>query len=292
MTSKSSLRFGTAGVPHSTRRRSSADGIAQVKHLGLDAMELEFVHRATMGADTAQQVRQVAAACDVRLSSHAPYYLNLNSKDPEKLAASRTRLLNTIRISAACGARNVVFHPAFYHRDAPSVVYLQVRAELERIAEWVREEQLDVRLCPETMGRESQFGSLEETLQLCAEIEGVRPCLDMAHLYARSRGRVNSLEEFRRVFECVVQYLGPEGLQDMHIHAEGILFGERGERKHANLRETAFNYRELLQALIATGATGTIICESPNLEEDATLLQQTYRELLAESERHLLVLNH
>ena len=63
----------------------------------------------------------------------------------------------------------------------------------------------------------------------------------------------------------------------MHIHVSGIAYGKRGEIKHLNLKDSDFNYRELIRALIEYQARGMLISESPNLEEDALLLQESYQ---------------
>jgi len=65
----------------------------------------------------------------------------------------------------------------------------------------------------------------------------------------------------------------------MHIHLSGIHYGAKGELKHLNLKEADLRYAELLQALRECRAKGMVICESPNLEEDALLLQATYNTL-------------
>ena len=274
------LRFGTAGIPHCAPQPTSVSGVAAIRGLGLDAMELQFVQRVSMGHETASQVRRAARVAGVSLSVHAPYYINLNSSDPDKLSASRERLLKAARVGAACGARDVVFHPAFYHDDAPWLVYRRVRGQLRRILRQLRTEGVDVCLRPETMGRPSQFGSLEEVLRLSADLDGVRPCIDFGHLHARS-GAVNTYGEFARVLDQVKQALGQAGLKRMHMHVEGIAYGRAGERKHLVLADSDLCYGELLQACADWGVRGTVICESPNLEGDALLLRRAFVELNA-----------
>jgi deoxyribonuclease-4 len=274
--SESRLIFGTAGVPHSAEKRSSVSGIHRIRALGLDAMELQFVRRVSMGEATAGAVRMAAEHSGVLLSAHAPYYINLNSKDPEKVRASLERLLKAARVAALCGARSVVFHAAYHHNDPPAVVYERVKARLETIVAQLRDEALDVCLRPETSGRPSQFGSLDEILRLSAEIEGVSPCIDFGHLHARSAGAVNSYAEFEAVLEKVGKALGTAALQDMHMHLQGIAYTEAGEQKHLTLAASDARYEELLQALIDWNVGGRVICESPSLEEDALLLQRTY----------------
>jgi len=270
------LHFGTAGVPLSSADDSSLAAIERIKALGLDCLEIEFVKGVKMGFDTARKVREKAAALGVRLSVHAPYFINLNSEDPGKRLQSQERLLNTARVGAACGAASVVFHAAFYGKDSAEKTYEAVKRELGAVQSIVRTERLAVTLRVETMGKRSQFGSLDEVLTLCRDVAGLQPCLDFSHLYARE-GRINSYTDFHRVLSKVARKLGPRALRNVHIHIAGIHYGDKGEIKHLNLEETDFRYDEWLQALRDLGVEGMVICESPNLEEDALMLKKLYR---------------
>ena len=274
-TAPKGLLFGTAGVPLSTSEDSSLAAIERIKALGLDCLEIEFVKGVRMGFDTARKVREKAAARGVRLSVHAPYFINLNSEDPGKRLSSQERLLNTARIGAACGAASVVFHAAFYGKDSAEKTYAAVRKELGAIQSIVRTERLGITLRVETMGKRSQFGSLDEVLTLCREVDGLQPCLDFSHLYARE-GKVNSYTDFHRVLSKVARKLGPRALRNVHIHIAGIHYGDNGEIKHLNLEEADFRYDEWLQALRDLAVEGLVICESPNLEEDALMLKKLY----------------
>jgi deoxyribonuclease-4 len=270
------LLFGTAGVPFSSDDDSSLAGIERVKSLGLDCLEIEFVQGVKVGLDTARKVRERAASLGVRLSVHAPYHVNLNSEDPGKRLASQERLLKTARIGDACGARSAVFHAAFYGKDSPERTYEAVRSELKTVMSILRSERLGIALRIETMGKRAQFGSLDEVLSLCREVDGLQPCLDFSHLYARE-GKVNSYDEFQRVFGKVARKLGPRALKNVHIHIAGIHYGDRGEIKHLNLEETDYRYDEWLQALRDLAVEGMVICESPNLEADAVMLKKLYQ---------------
>jgi deoxyribonuclease-4 len=269
------LLFGTAGVPLSTSEDSSLAAVERIKALGLDCLEIEFVKGVKMGYDTARKVREKAAALGIRLSVHAPYFINLNSEDPGKRLSSQERLLNTARVGAACGAGSVVFHAAFYGKDPAEKTYEAVKAELKTLLSIVRTERLPITLRVETMGKRSQFGSLDEVLNLCREVDGLQPCLDFSHLYARE-GKVNSYTDFHRVLSKVARKLGPRALRNIHIHIAGIHYGDKGEIKHLNLEEADFRYEEWLQALRDLAVEGLVICESPNLEEDALLLKKLY----------------
>jgi deoxyribonuclease-4 len=275
------LLFGTAGVPLSTSEDSSLAAIERIKALGLDCLEIEFVKGVKMGFETARKVREKAAALGVRLSVHAPYFINLNSEDPGKRLSSQERLLNTARVGAACGAGSVVFHAAFYGKDTAEKTYEAVKAELKTLLSIVRTERLPITLRIETMGKRSQFGSLDEVLSLCREVDGLQPCLDFSHLYARE-GKVNSYTDFHRVLSKVARKLGPRALRNAHIHIAGIHYGDKGEIKHLNLGEGDFRCDEWLEVLRDLAVEGLVICESPNLEEDALMLKKLY---LAQQEK-------
>ncbi|HEY33225.1 MAG TPA: TIM barrel protein [Dehalococcoidia bacterium] len=275
----SGLLFGTAGTPRSTKEPSIAGGIERVAELGLGCMEMEFVRRASMGEATAQVVAESAVRTGVKLTAHAPYYINLNAREPEKVRASQERLLQTARIASWCGAHSVAFHAAFYLGDPPDQVYQAVKQRLEEVLEQLRQEDVKVWIRPELMGRETQFGSLEELLDLSLELEMVAPCIDFAHYHARD-GKHNSYDEFISILARVEERLGRGALDDIHIHVSGIDYGKKGEIKHLNMEESDFQYVDFIRALKDYDVKGIVICESPNLEGDALLLQNTYHHLL------------
>ncbi len=275
----SKLLFGTAGTPKSSKKRDSISGIERVRELGLGCMELEFVRGVKMGEATAKDVLQKSEKEDIALSVHAPYYINLNSPEPEKVDASIERIYRSSRIGSFCGARNIVFHPAYYQKDAPEKVYDRVFKLVKMLSARLVDEGIEVTLRPETTGKGTQFGSLQENVKLSSEIDNVLPCIDFAHLHARSGGAENSYEEFTSTLELLENELGREGLDDMHMHVSGIEYGEKGERKHLNLDESDLQYTELIRALKDFKVKGTLICESPDNEGDALLLKRTYDSL-------------
>lgn len=269
------MLFGTAGVPISSRARDTASGILRIKELGLGCMEIEFVRGVKMGESTAKEVRKVAEKEKVALSVHAPYFINLNSN--EKAAASAQRIKDSARIGALCGARDIVFHAAYYQKNSKERVYQIVKKQLEEILEWLDAQKIDVFLRPETTGRKTQFGTLEEIIKLSSELENVLPCVDFSHIHARTR-MYNSYEEFSEILAEIEGGLGRGALKKMQVHVSGIEYGHAGEKKHLGLRESDFKYKELLKAFREFKADGAVICESPNLEEDAMLLQEEYRK--------------
>jgi deoxyribonuclease-4 len=277
------LLFGTAGIPHSAGLASSLSGIKRIAELGLDCLEIEFVKGIMMGGETAQKISERASSCRIELSVHAPYYINLNSAEPGKKLASQDTLLRAARMAAKCGARSVVFHAGYYGRDDPGRAYDNIKGSLRDIISILRSERNPVLLRLETMGKRSQFGTLEEVLFLCREIDGVQPCIDFSHIHARE-GKFNSYRDFSRVLRKIEKKLGSPALRNLHIHISGVIFSDKGELKHINLMESDFHYDDWLQALRDFGVGGMAICESPNLEADALMLKKLYRSLSVKSD--------
>ena len=275
----SELHFGTGGVPLSAKSRSTEAGIERIAELGLGCMEVEFVQGVRMSPQVAASVGGLAARKKVALTAHGPYFINLNAVEPEKVYMSRERILQTARIAALFGSRSITFHAAFYLQSTPAETYTTVKRHLEEIVKILRNEDNKVIISPEVTGKPSQFGTLEEILQLSSEIEGVAPCIDFSHWHART-GKANSYQEVLDILDQVERKLGRQALDNMHIHLAGIAYGNKGEIKHLMLPDSDFHYAELLKALKERKAKGVIICESvPYLENDALLLHQTYKSL-------------
>jgi deoxyribonuclease-4 len=275
------IRFGTVGSPQTTPQPGTPAAIDHARLLGLDHLEIAWVHSVRVSDETCETIRMTAEQHGITLSVHAPYYINLNSQTDDLMHASDERLLTAARKGFLAGARDIVFHPGSYHKQPPEYVYERVKEKLLEIRGILDEEGVSVTLRPETMGKVAAFGTLEELLQLSRDIPGVLPCIDFAHLHART-GQMNSYDEFVAIFDAVEDSLGREGLENLHAHMSGIAYGPRGEQHHLPLNEADLLYRELLQALVEYGVKGTVAVEAPDPFHvaDALTLQATYRRLV------------
>lgn len=284
------LLFGTGGVPLSAEEPSIESGIKKIKELGLSCMEVEFVRGVTVEAVRAKEIRELAEKEGVTLTVHASYFINLASADLPKVHASKYRILESSRIGALMGAKSVTFHPAYYGGRSSEEIEGIVKKWLIEITAELRKEGLNIAISPETTGKPSQFGSLEENIKLAQEIQGVKLCVDFAHLYTRGIGKLNSYGEFIRILEEIEGGLGKQALQELHIHMSGIRYGQKGELKHLELehKENEFKYKEVLQALSEKGVGGYLICESPTLEQDAIILRKEYKKLVLANSSMLL----
>jgi len=270
------LLFGTAGVPRSSQGTSTLSGIRCIAEMGLDCLEIEFVQGVKMGTSTASQIGDEAKKKKVALSVHAPYHINLNSPEEGKFLASQERILTSARLAKISGARSVVFHPGYYRKGRPrDEAFDNIKKGIKEVLSILRTERNPVILRPETMGKKTQFGSLEETLFLCRELEGLQPCIDFSHIHARE-GKINSYLEFLRILKKIEKKLGSGSTSNMHIHISGAMYNEKGEMKHLNLIESDFRYDEWIQALRDFDVKGMVICESPDQEGDAMMLKKLF----------------
>jgi deoxyribonuclease-4 len=270
------LLFGTAGIPETSPQTSTLSAVKHVHDLGLDCLEIEFVRGVKLGSDTALKIKEKAPVLGIALSAHAPYYINLNSPEQGKRLQSQDHILRSVRMAGECGARSVVFHAGYYHTSTPEKTYESVRKELREVLSILKSERTGVRVRIETMGKKSQFGSLDEVLNLCRDVDGLAPCLDFSHLHARE-GKANSYLDFYRILKKVEKRLGKAALKDIHIHVSGIEYSPKGEIKHLNLQESDFRYDEWIEALKDCEVEGLVICESPSRETDAVMLKNLFR---------------
>jgi deoxyribonuclease-4 len=273
------LLFAPAGIPICTEPRDTENGIKTTKKLGLGAMELEFVQSVFITKDKAPGIRKVAEEEGIVLTCHAPYFINLNAVEPEKRGASRSRIIQSAKILELCGGYSVCFHPGFYLKDSKAQAYKNVKEQLAKVMDEVKQLGLKVWIRPETTGKPTQFGSVEELCDLSAEFDQVLPVIDFSHLHARTNGKYNSKEEFKRILELVEKKNGKLALHNMHIHISGIAYNEKGEKNHLELDSSDMNYRAILEVLKEFGAKGVVVSESPNIEQDAIMMQKEYNKL-------------
>jgi deoxyribonuclease-4 len=269
------LRVAVAGSPLSTPSPGgTVEGIHRAADLGLRAMEIEWVQMVPRDPKRMVEIRAAAEARDVRLTVHAPYFVNLNAHEPAKLEASIQRILAALSMAQLCGAWSVCVHPAFYLKDDPALVLDRVRQATEVILREKASRFPDVNLAYESMGKPTQFGSLEEVLAVSREF-GLVPCIDAAHLHARFNGAFNSTPEWEAMLDQVQEALGVESLQRLHLHYSGIAYSEKGERHHLPFPESDARWQDYLAVLKRRGVGGQLVCESPLMEAEALLLAET-----------------
>lgn len=272
------LKFLTAGIPISAEKQGYKAGFETLKKLNLDGLEAEFVHGVRISDESINIVNQ-AVSDGFTVTCHGPYYINLNAKEPEKIDASINRILDTARAAKKMNAYSITFHAAFYMGNDKDTVFNKVVNQFETITSVLKEEENNVYIRPETTGKGTQWGTYEEIVKLSKLFDNVLPCVDFSHVHARTGGKYNTYDEFCKIFDLIGSEIGEYALQNFHAHIAGIEYSSKGEKKHLILEESDMNYKDLLKAFKAFNVKGVIVCESPNIEDDAKLLKEYYLSL-------------
>ena len=267
------LNFLTAGIP--LRAGNYAEGFAILDEMGLDGLELEFVR----GVRISDKSREAVSGSGKVITAHAPFYVNLNAREEEKVEASVQRIIETAETANELGGYSITFHAAYYLDMDKEIVFKQVENQIRIITETLKKSGNKIWIRPETTGKGTQWGDLGEIVRLSKEFETVLPCVDFSHLHARYNGISNTYDEFCAIFEKIGNELGQTALDNFHAHIAGIEYGPKGEKKHLNLEDSDFNYKDLLKAFKTFKIKGAVVCESPNIEDDAKLLKSYYQSL-------------
>ncbi|HLC66447.1 MAG TPA: TIM barrel protein [Candidatus Nanoarchaeia archaeon] len=271
------LHFATGGIPLSTLPRNTVNGVKHSRELGLTGMEIEFVRNVNISTVLAPQVRQMAEEQDILLTIHGQYYFNLNSSDLAIVAASIRRAVDAGKIGKQIDAWSICYHSAYMQGMETAAVYAVVKKNMQELLKQYQQHGIPLWFRPEIGGKLSQFGGLKELCELSAEFDHVLPCIDWSHLHARAQGKENTEADFRRILETMEKINGKESLRNVHFHAQGVKYNGKGELCHLELKDADVNYKGWVKIWKEFGCKGQVVCESPNLETDALVLQKAYQ---------------
>lgn len=266
MAKKPNIFLGPAGTPGFTRG-GTLEGVADVAAIGLNCMEVQFTHGIRMGMQLAKAVGEQAKKSKILLSVHAPYYINLCSDDKQKLAASKKRILDSVRRADVMGAYIVVFHPGFYGKLEKQEAFDRITSACKEL---VKQTPRSVKLGLETAGKSGAFGTLDEIVAVCKKVRRCIPVIDFAHIYARQVGKI----DYGKVLDAV----RPLRLKHLHTHFSNVEYTAKGERRHLVL-DGRPPFKPLAEEVLRRKQNITIISESPILEQDALRMKKVFEKL-------------
>jgi deoxyribonuclease-4 len=272
------IRFGPAGIPASCEG-NTADGVRKCAELGLEAMEIEFVRSVYLKTDEALKVGKAADENNVRLSAHAPYFINCCSLEEKKVQNSYGYLLSSAKALANADGGVVVFHPGFYMKQPKDACMKQVIHLMERV---YAKADKSIRLGPELMGKPTQFGSAEEIIHL-AQHFGLKHCcpvIDWGHLNSRTNGSLKTKADYKKILDLFEKELTSAVFKNFHSHFSEQEYSEKGERRHIPMGTGGPHFNPLIELFVEHGYSGTFICESPLMEQDALKMKRMYLELV------------
>nr|MBA4405105.1 endonuclease IV [Nanoarchaeum sp.] len=227
----------------------------------ITAAEIAFTYGSYIKKEQAITIKELAKKLNISLSIHAPYYINLNTKENNKLGMSKKRILDSCEIGHYIGAKQIVFHAGFYGKENKEETYQFIKEQIIELQKIIKENKWDVKLSPETTGKINVFGSLDEILRLVQETK-CSFCIDFAHLKARDQENYNLKEIIQKI----------KSFEHVHCHFSGINYGPKGEKNHIPIDMKEF--KELLSELQKNKINCTIICEAPDTYNDAIKMQK------------------
>jgi deoxyribonuclease IV len=275
-------RFGPAGVPHMFRLMGAklADVPKLLRTEELDAFEYAAVRWGQVPQIKRQDAEALGAEAkrnDVTLSLHGSYFINMFG-EKEVAQASKRRLIACAQAAEWMGAYVVVFHAGFYGKNGKTETLRKCVETLKEVSATLKGLGIDkVKLGPETMGRHSQFGTIDEILAVCQQVEGMQLVIDWSHLHARSGGGLRTAEDFRKIVESAEEKLGTEAVRNMHCHFSKIEYTcKSGEKRHHILDEPGFGpeFENLAQVIREFKLRPVMICETAVQDVDATKMRK------------------
>ena len=279
-------KFGTAGLSDSYAAKGFDPQkiAAYTASFGLTAFEYQCGRGVRLAHDKAQALGKAAAAQGITLSVHAPYYISMSGLDDEKRLHSVDYLLQSCALVKALGGRRVVFHPGSCGKQSREAALEKALDTMRRAVAACDEAGYgDCILCPETMGKVNQLGTVDEVLALCAVDARITPCIDFGHIYARSGGtELTDTASYAALLDKLGDALGDDRAVHFHAHFSRIAYTAGGEKCHLTFADTDYGppHAPLLQLLKQRKLAPTVICESAGTQaEDAQKLAAAFAAL-------------
>ena len=280
------IRFGTAGTSDSFAAqggKTSLDIPEYTAKMGLNAFEYQCGHGVRLGLDKAAKMAALAAPKDILFSVHAPYYISMSSLEEDKRLNSVNYLLQSAAVCRALGGQRVIFHSGSCGKQSREAALEKALDTLRRAQTALDEAGFsDITLCPETMGKIGQLGTLDEVLELCKVDERITPCIDFGHLNARTLGGIQSRADYAAILDRMDEVLGDERARRFHVHFSRIEFtpkgGEKCHRTFADHGGFGPDWGPLAAEVARRGWSPTFICESAGTQaEDARTMKEIYQ---------------
>ena len=278
------IRIGPAGIPLSCKGRTNKDGLVYTKHvLDLNAMEVQFVRGLyIMEDEEAEFMKNFSKEYDMELHVHAKYYINL-AGTAEEVDLSFEKIIYSATLADKMGAKTVVIHPGFYSENNPKKTMKKITKNVKKIVNNIKKEKLSVNLGIETMGKQKVFGSLDEIIEICENVNGVIPVVGLGHIHARTNGGLKKREDYELIFDKLKDLK----LKDYLIHVTGVLYENGNEYYHVPIKKGDMPINPLIEFLLDNYKMDvTFISESPLVEHDAIYIRlQIEKAIMKRTER-------
>lgn len=282
-----SAKFGPAGNSLSFSAMGYKESLQIPQYLekmGLDCFEYQCGRGVNIGEEKAKKLGELSKEKGITLSLHAPYYISMSSVDEEKRLNSINYILASARAVNAMGGNRIIVHTGSCGKISREEALELAIDTMKKSLDALDSEGLgNIHICPETMGKVNQLGTLEEVMALCSIDERLIPCIDFGHLNAREQGYFKAVSDYESVFETIENRLGSERLKVFHSHFSKIEYTVGGEKKHLTFEDTIYgpDFEPVMEITARRGLSPTFICESDGTQaEDAKLMKDYYNSCI------------
>lgn len=276
--------FGPSGHSESYAAEgltSTADMPEWISARGLDIFEYSFGRGVRVSTATAAVIGEKCDEYGVEMSVHAPYFINFASPEPEKAQNSVNYILSSLKVLKAFGGERCVFHAGAQGQDSREAAFARTKDMFARTLELIAEEPdyADLIVCPETMGKQAQIGTVEEVVELCRLGENVYPCVDFGHINALYGGSLKSARDFEDVVKKLLDGLGEKKTKNMQVHFSKIQYGAKGEIRHLTFADDVYGpeFEPFAEIIVKYGLTPHILSESAGTQaEDSAAMRDIW----------------
>lgn len=276
------IRFGPAGNSdafYNEGYKRTTEAFKWLNSKGLDAFEYQCTRGVLLKKETAEEIGKAALKYDVRLSLHAPYYINFAGTDKDKLNRSEEHISKSIEAALWMGAKRVVLHPGGIGSDSRDAAMKRAMSFFSNIFKNLKHSEI---LSPELMGKINQVGSLDDIIRFCSVDEKIIPTIDFGHLNSRTKGALDSPEAFETVIIKLAKSIGWERTRSLHVHFSRIEFSNSGgEKRHWSMKDTQFGpeFDYFIPIILKHQLTPVIISESRGTQaEDAKYMKERFMD--------------
>ncbi len=279
------IYFGAAGNANSFYEmgyKNTTQAPEYLTKIGINAYEYQCGRGVRVNPDSCELLRQNAIKHNIRLSLHAPYFISLSGIEEEKRLKSVDYILQSARAAKMIGADRIVVHSGSCSKITREHALELAKDTLSIAVKALKAENLyDIHICPETMGKINQLGTLEEVAQLCTVDESFVPCIDFGHLNARTLGGIKGYDDYKKILDHLENTIGTSRARNFHAHFSKIEYSQGGEKRHLTFQDTTFgpDFEPLAELISERDCTPTIICESDGTQaEDAKIMLDIYNK--------------
>lgn len=280
------IKFGPSGAPtrfYDEGHKTTEEMPLWVKQNGLDCFEYSFGRGVNLGEAKAKSIAEAFKKENIEISVHAPYFINLATPEKDKAENSFNYILSSAVVGRIMGANRVVFHPAAQGKESRETAVNRTIARLIDLKRTIEESGLtDMKFCPETMGKIAQIGTIEEITHFCTLADFYYPTVDFGHVNAREQGSLKTKEDYIVRLKYMMNLLGYEKVNDMHVHFSKVEYTAKGEKRHLTFEDTIFgpDYKPFIEAIVELNLHPYIVSESAGTQADDAKTMKDYYEFL------------